>query len=190
MSPLSDEYYRVQLTEGKISWAIIASIIILTLITVVIVVSVIRSRYITFLSDPNIGTSFAYMCAFSHVYPFLAPLFFKNPNTPDIAINIYYFMQSFGSNPAPWGPNAPCPNCWQALVVPDNWRDAVNSIVWYSESNANYGYDQVLTWAQSAAVGLIATTPPSTTGSLVSGIFAYGLPLLNTAIMLLGLFGV
>lgn len=128
MSPLSDEYYHSQLVETKVSWVVIMVIIMTTLITIVVIVATVRSRYSAFILDPRIGTSFAYMCAFGHVYPFLAPLFFKNPNTPDIVINTYYYLASFSV--APWGTGAPTSQPMEALVVPSNWRDAVGSITW------------------------------------------------------------
>lgn len=56
----------------------------------------------------------------------------------------------------------------------------------YAESNAQYGYSQVLNWAQTEA-NLITQSPTSMTPSLVSELFSYGLPILNTLIMVVGL---
>lgn len=195
-SSLSDQFYRIQIRESKISWGIILAVIILAIITVVVMVATVRSSYKSFITDPRIGTSLAYMCAFSHVYPFLAPMFFRNPNTPDTLINIYYYMASFqpGGPSPPWGPGAlALSDPFLAIVVPDNWRDAINTIVWYSESNSTAGYSDVMTWASSSGnppappAALLSWPVTSKTPSLLSTAFSYGLPLLNTALMLIGL---
>jgi len=138
---LADTFYRVQIRESKIGWITLLVTLGLTAITIVVVFFTIRAHYLKFVQDSRIGSSFGYMCAFAHVYPFLSGLFFKNPNTPDMVINTYYWNQNgeqwSSENTAGMG----------GLVDPANWRDAVGTMVWFSESNRNYGYNDVITWA-------------------------------------------
>jgi len=186
MSPaaVQAEYYRVQMDESKLSWILVFVGIFLAIFTIATVMISIYTSYHDFITDPRIGTMFGYMCCLGHVYPFMAGMFFKNPNTPDIVINVYYYLYQQG---AAWGTGpyaVASPNQMQALVVPDNWRDAVNSIVWYSESNYTLGYSDILTWAQSSAVGILATPPESTSAKLTSLLATYGVPALNIAVMI------
>lgn len=191
-SSLADQFYRTQLVESKISWSLLIGIAVLFIITTLVVILTIRGHYLSFIQSPAIGTSFGFMCAFAHVYPFLAPMFFKNPNTPDIVINIFYAYQGFvptNSQPNFWGPVAPQNNPLLALVDPSNWRDAVGTIVWFAESNRNLGYSDVVTWAlgqgtNGASPPLLATPVQGGLGSLVNSLWTYGLPILNTVLMI------
>lgn len=175
-SSLADKFYRTQLVESKITVALLIAAGVVLLITLAVVFFTIRGHYLDFVQSPYIGSSFGYMVAFSHTYPFLAPLFFKNPNTPDIVINVFYANQG---DPSFWTPG----NGLQSLVDPTSWRDKVGTIVWYAESNRNYGYDQVFDWAQNTAN--LITVPPTPTSpmTIVNSALTYGLPVLNTIIM-------
>jgi hypothetical protein len=209
--PLAQQFYKRQLLESN---TVVFSAVLFGLILIFIVVSVfftLRSQYTLMFESLGSG-SFAFMVALAHTYPFLSSIFFKNRNTPDIIVNACYSLFDPTQNSVQWSSVAiaACGTKGNAclfkkyIVDVDNWRSAIGTICWYSESNANYGYDQVMQWATgqcnetcgagtggcnnycTAGGGMFASPPqPAGPGTSATTIFfSYIMPLLSLAAML------
>jgi hypothetical protein len=212
--PLSEQFYKRQLTESNTVLFTAIIFVFVLLFTVISVVLTLRAQYTLMFANSVLGSdSFALMCAVAHTYPFLSSVFFKNRNTPDIVINVFYALNPSGANSTVEWSDSAIKNCgtqgnsclFKTYVVdPDNWRSAIGTLVWYSESNANYGYDQVMQWATSQCGLTCAGTsgscntyctggggmfkappPPGGPGtSFVTTFFSYVMPILGLLAMI------
>jgi len=183
--PIAQIFYRSQVTESKIGWIVSIFIIALLVGTILAVGLSLRGHYIALVEAFG---GFGMMCAVGHTYPFLASLFFKNPNTPDIVMSVFYGITGTGadgSNTLQWAnPTTANNNGWDNLVNVTAWRDTIGTIVWYSENNYGYGYEEVITQWATTTKNFFVGTPPSVGKEVLNGFMSYGLPIINTVLML------
>ena len=152
-SALAADFYRTQLLESRVAW-ISAAIVVFLLFFLVLFVSLsLRGHYIEMFTSQLIGPSFAMMCGLGHSYPFMSKLFFKNPNTADLVVTVFYMQLNKAF------PTLSAAQVMAVLVDPASWRDTPNTLVWYSENNATAGVADTIAWAQQQNLLPTPATP-------------------------------
>lgn len=147
-----------------------------------------RSHYSSLID--NLGY-WGWVCALCHQYPFLSYLFFRNPETPDAVVNIYYLclqgdivFNTTTSSCAKYGANCAAP-----MWGPDGPRSSGDvgslecTVAGLLENNPGKGYTWVLEQWQKE--GFIPEPKSSEAKKVLNFFISYVLPFAMLAFMLI-----
>lgn len=180
----AEKYYKSQLKQQAVTKYVSMAKAFLFLGTFLVLFFIIREKYIDLISA--LGT-LGYQCALCHEYPIFNYFFFSNPNTGSSVVNAYYAILINGTMSWTTSAKANGANGINNIADASNPADSdPNCTVYgYMESNHEKGYTDVIAQLQSSTCGVIeAGGDPTSFMDVINDFFTYGLPLVNTFLMI------
>lgn len=188
MSAESEKYFAAQNKSAYIKRMLTAIKAVVFLGVFIVLFFLVREHYIDMIAAMGFE---GYKLAFVHEYPLFSFLFYTNSATASACVNAYYNIMENGE--MQWttayanggnGNYSGGNGIGNILDVSDPRSSNQDTTIYgYMENGNSNSYDDAI----NALVnnGVIVNQNPTSGTSTLSEIFSYGLPLLNTALMLL-----
>jgi len=176
LAEMQQTYYSGALAEKKRSRRLVVVKLIAFAVGMASFLFIVRGHYQLLIDTFG---SMGWLCAIAHSYPIFSYVFFKNSNTPDAIVQLYYAsLTGLKIVPLPGG------TVLDRFMDMSNPRDSdpEQTIFGYMENNKNVGLEDLM--SHLADIKAISQDASATAFDAINTFFKYGMPIVMLLAMI------